>query len=53
MVCARGQCQSFKNPDLLIAAGAVIIAVVLLSALVLAGRGRGKGRGRKNPGLAL
>ncbi|MCX6798871.1 MAG: hypothetical protein NTW59_02115 [Candidatus Diapherotrites archaeon] len=44
MVCVKGRCQSFKNPDLIVLAGVVIIVVVLLSVLasVLMARGKRK-----------
>ncbi len=35
MVCINNQCQKFKNPDLLLTLGAVIIAIVLISVLLL------------------
>ena len=31
MMCISGSCQKFKSPDLLFCAGAVIIAIMLLS----------------------
>lgn len=34
-VCVQGQCQKFKSPELLIYAGIVIIAIVLLSVAVI------------------
>ncbi len=34
-VCVKGRCEKFKNAGLLFTLGAVIIAIVLLSSLLL------------------
>lgn len=40
MACIKGKCEKFKNSDLLLVLGVVIIAIVLLSALLLQKKGK-------------